>query len=63
MSNILRLPDVQARTGLSKSSIYLKVKNNEMPPPIKLGERAVGWVAEELDAWIKQRISASRGQA
>lgn len=60
MTNIIRLPDVMARTGLSRSSVFLKVKKGEMPPPIKLGVRATGWVAEEIDTWIKQRVEASR---
>lgn len=60
MVNIIRLPDVMARTGLSRSSVFLKVKTGEMPPPIKLGVRATGWVAEEIDNWIKQRVAASR---
>lgn len=60
MVNIIRLPDVMARTGLSRSSIFLKVKTGDMPPPIKLGVRATGWVAEEVDNWIKQRVAASR---
>ncbi|MBW6494571.1 MAG: AlpA family transcriptional regulator [Burkholderiaceae bacterium] len=63
MVNIIRLPDVLSRTGLSRSSVFLKVKKGEMPPPIKLGVRATGWVAEEIDNWIKQRVAASRGQA
>ena len=60
MVNIIRLPDVMARTGLSRSSVFLKVKNGDMPPPIKLGVRATGWVAEEVDNWIKERVAASR---
>lgn len=60
MVNIIRLPDVMARTGLSRSSVFLKVKTGDMPPPIKLGVRATGWVAEEVDNWIKQRVAASR---
>lgn len=60
MVNIIRLPDVMARTGLSRSSVFLKVKAGDMPPPIKLGVRATGWVAEEIEDWIKQRVAASR---
>lgn len=60
MVNIIRLPDVMARTGLSRSSVFLKVKTGDMPPPIKLGVRATGWVAEEIDNWIQKRVAASR---
>jgi prophage regulatory protein len=57
---ILRLPAVKARTGLSRSSIYLRVSEGSFPRPVSLGERAVGWVEAELDRWITDRIRASR---
>ena len=57
---ILRLPDVKARTGLSRSSIYLKVSEGTFPTPIDLGIRCVGWIESEIDAWIAKRIEMSR---
>lgn len=59
---IYRLPEVMARTGLSRSSIYAKIANNEFPPPISLGLRSVGWVSDDLTDWINGQIRASRGQ-
>jgi len=47
---ILRLPVVRARTGLSRSTIYLKVSEGSFPRPISLGARSVGWVESEIDA-------------
>ena len=41
---ILRLPVVIAQTGLSRSSIYLRISMGTFPSPIALGGRAVGWV-------------------
>jgi prophage regulatory protein len=40
---ILRLPQIIKRTGLSRSSIYLRMANNEFPESVSLGGRAVGW--------------------
>ena len=57
---ILRLPDVRARTGLSRSTIYLRVSEGKFPAPISLGDRSVGWVESEVDAWIVDRIKESR---
>ena len=57
-NNILRLPDVKRKTGQSRSTIYDKVQRGEFPAPVKLGERAVGWVEAEVDAWVKDRIEA-----
>jgi len=61
MSNkILRLPAVKALTGYSRSSIYLKISNGTFPKPISLGDRAVGWLANEIEDWINTRIKESR---
>jgi prophage regulatory protein len=57
---ILRLPAVKSRTGLSRSTIYLKVAEGTFPKPISLGSRAVGWVDTEVEAWVSGRIEQSR---
>lgn len=57
---ILRLPIVKARTGLSRSSIYLKIAKNEFPKPISLGARSVGWLENEVEDWIVACTKASR---
>ena len=57
---IWRLPDVMARTGLSRSTIYYLISQDEFPPSINLSLRAVGWIADEIEQWIKDRIKASR---
>ncbi|MDA8883733.1 AlpA family transcriptional regulator [Planktomarina temperata] len=48
---IYRLPEVITMTGLSRSSIYLRISTNEFPKPIKIGRRAVGWSEDSLIAW------------
>ena len=58
---ILRLPQVIVRTGLSRSSIYAKVSAGDFPEPISLGARAVGWLADEVEAWLVARVEATRG--
>lgn len=57
---ILRLPTVKARTGLSRSTIYLRISEDTFPAPISLGSRAVGWIEAEVNDWLAQRIEASR---
>ena len=57
----LRLPEVQARTGLSRSTIYVRIEQGRFPRPVSLGGRAVGWVEAELDEWLRERIAESRG--
>ena len=48
-TTILRLPAVKSRTGLSRSTIYLRVAEGNFPTPIPLGGRAVGWIEEEIN--------------
>ena len=57
---ILRLPDVKKCTGLSRSTIYLRIANNEFPPSISLGGRAIGWLEEDINNWLEKKIEASR---
>lgn len=52
---ILRLPEVKARTGLGKTSIYAGMKDNTFPKQVKLGKRASGWYEHEIQAWIEAR--------
>ena len=57
---ILRLPAVKTRTGLSRSTIYLRVAEGRFPKPISLGARAVGWGDAEVEAWLAGQIELSR---
>ncbi len=58
---ILRRRQVSARTGLSRSSIYAKITEGTFPRPIALGARAVGWLEDEVEAWLTARVEATRG--
>lgn len=57
---ISRLPEVLQSTGLSRSTIYLRMSQGDFPQSISLGGRAIGWIQEEVNQWIEERISASR---
>ena len=54
---ILRRPDVEARTGLSRSTIYEWMKRGEFPQPVALGARLVGWSETDIEAWLAARES------
>jgi prophage regulatory protein len=60
---ILRRKQVEARTGLSKSTIYQRVTDGTFPRPISLGARAVGWVESEISDWVSSKIKQSRTAA
>ena len=56
----LRLPEVLERTGLSRSTIYVRLAAGTFPRPVALGARAVGWIEAEIDEWVRERIAESR---
>ncbi|EKM6298151.1 AlpA family transcriptional regulator [Escherichia coli] len=57
MSQVLiRLPEVQRRTGCSKAWIYRLISQNRFPSSVKIGSRSVAFVESEVDEWISQRI-------
>lgn len=61
--HILRLRAVKERTGLSRSTIYLRISEGRFPMPVSLGGRAVGWIEAEIQDWLEDRIQESRPQA
>ncbi len=57
---ILRRREVQAQTGLSRSTIYERIREKTFPLPISLGAKSVGWIKSEIDQWIADRVKLSR---
>ena len=60
--SILRRREVEARTGLRRSTLYLRIADGKFPTPINLGGRAVGWLESEIEQWLQQQIASSRGK-
>ena len=58
---LLRLPEVKATTGLSKSTIYSRIAEGTFPKQIPLGPRLVVWVESDIQNWITEQVSAARG--
>ena len=52
---IFRLPEVLARTGLGRSTLYGMMERGEFVRPVRLGARAVGWRESELTDWLAAR--------
>lgn len=59
-TTILRNKQVQQRTGLSRSSLYLKISEGTFPKPLSLGSRAVGWRSDAVQSWIESRPVSSQ---
>ena len=60
--NLIRISKVEAATGYKKSTLYRLIQRGEFPSPISLsiGGRASAWVEDEINAWVQERIAASR---
>ena len=55
-TTIWRLSEVLRQTGLSRSTIYEMISRGEFPRQVKLGRRAVGWIANDVDEWIHSKV-------
>ena len=60
---VLRRQQVQARTGLARSSIYALIAIEQFLTPIRLSANTVGWLEHEIENWIGDRTKASRDGA
>lgn len=62
MTRFLRLKEVQARTGLSRSSIFARMATGRFPKSVPLDSpNASAWIESEVEEWCRERIRASRG--
>jgi prophage regulatory protein len=56
---LLRLPEVEAATGLKKSTIYLLMKRREFVPCVQVTARCVAWPESRVLQWMQDRIAAA----
>ena len=57
LPTILRLPAVKFESGLSRSTVYLRIAQGLWTKPISLGARSVGWPSSEVAAINAARIA------
>jgi len=57
---ILRLPEICKTTGLGRSMVYQLEAQGRFPSRVRISDRAVGWIEEEIQGWLAERISRSR---
>ena len=55
---MLRLKQVRDKTGMSQSCIYRAMSDAGFPRPARVGARAVAWLESEIDAWLRDRLTA-----
>ncbi len=57
MTTFLKLPEVLARTGLSRSKLYEHLDAGQFPKPCKIGERINAWSDAEIEEWMQSRLA------
>jgi prophage regulatory protein len=57
---LIRLKQVLARTGMSRSTIYSYMRDGRFPAPVSISTHCVAWIEDEVDRWISDRIAAHR---
>ncbi len=60
-TKMLRAPEVMARTGLSRVTIWRRVKAGNFPAPLILGENSIGWTAQSIEDWLESRPRRTYG--
>lgn len=62
-NTLIRMPDVEAITGLARPTVYKRLKDDpSFPRPVPLSNSKsrgspVGFVLAEVQAWVRQRIA------
>lgn len=59
--HLLRLKQIEEKTGLKRSQIYLYMKNGSFPRSIKIGPSSVAWLESEIDEWINVKLGNRQG--
>lgn len=62
-TRVLRLRDVEERTGLKRASIYRRGNAGTFPKPIRLGANSSGWIESEVEQWLAARVAERDAQA
>lgn len=57
---LLRLPDVLARTGLSRAAVYRMEIAGEFPRAVQISKRAIGWHEADIAEFIASREQRTR---
>lgn len=57
VTRLIRLPEVQHRVGLGRSTIYRWMAEGRFPKPVQLGGYTVAWAEDDIEGWIALRLN------
>lgn len=58
-TSLLRIKEVERRTGLKRSTLYKWMKRGLFPKPVPLGTSRVAWRSYDVDDWVAKRCAAA----
>ena len=59
---VVKLKELTSMIKLSSGTIYREIRAGNFPPPIKLSAHASGWLASDIEEWIRGRKDAVTGE-
>ena len=57
---VLSTSEVAATTSMSVSNIRRMAREGKFPPPFALTENRQGWLEQDVDEWISERVRSFR---
>ena len=60
VTRMLRLPQLRERLPFSRTRLYDLMKQGKFPTPVRLGDRAVFWIEDEVEEWLRKHIEEQR---
>ncbi|MBY0240323.1 MAG: AlpA family transcriptional regulator [Burkholderiaceae bacterium] len=61
--SVLKIKQVMAVCGKSRSAIYKEIRKGLFPKQLKLTSRSSGWSRNEIERWLEQRKAERDGPA
>lgn len=53
---VIRISQVVNMTGVGRSTLYRWISEGQFPQQVNLGPASVGWLEQEVLAWIAERM-------
>ena len=58
-NRIVRPRELAKKLSISIATLYRMKKAGELPPQVKIHERAVGWKVSDIEEWLDSRKIAA----
>ncbi len=57
-AELLTAPEVAKILRCSKAQVYVLIRRDGFPSPLKVGQRSSLWLRSEVEGWIEQQAAA-----